>query len=188
MKSKNKKNILEPYSKFVCSKAPAIFVSSRKKYKDSISIGLSPQNKRPMQSIFSNSAVPDLIREDILEIDWFQNMRTVSASSLRGVTNQEISIVGTVLLPVIKEDTRISVVFGIVRSLGVPISLGATFIDIFSKGIFPAEHSIVLQSSAAVPIISTAIRTVEKQNSSKQTGNIVESNLVAEEARNNLHL
>lgn len=124
------KTISESWSELRVFKKPGhIYLFSKRAYNVSIYVGLSLHKMRSVQCIFDTGAVSKLIRKYLLETDWFQNIQAASMPSLRSTVHQKFSVVETVLLHVKKEDARIPMVFGVVRNLKGPISLGSSFID-----------------------------------------------------------
>lgn len=125
-----------------------------------------------------------MIREDFYETYWLQGIRAVTASSLRSAATQKVGIVRTLFIHVRVGDARIRVVFGVARSLGVPILLRISFIDRFVKGILPPEQKVVLYNSALVLIIVMVTKTEDKQILVKNKSKIVKNATVAEEVHN----
>lgn len=111
----------------------------------------------PVTYSFETSAGTNLSREMFLKASLLQNIRGASSLSLRSATSQNVSIVGKTLLHFKIGHAHIQQLFGVVRSLTVPILLGISFIDIFLNEIFPLEHEIVLQNSALVLTITTIV-------------------------------
>lgn len=71
---------------------------------------------------------------------------------------------------------RVRIVFGIVRSLVVPVLVGTSFVHRFVKGILPSKQKIVLYISKPVPLL--AIKDMPEETRDKNKAQAV---LVVEE-------
>lgn len=179
------KTIPEPYFKIcMLENFSNISLSNKRNYTLLLSVGLPTYKMRPVQCILHSGAEPILIREDLLETDWFQIIRPVSAPSSQCATTQDVSIIGTVLLHVRMGDARFRMVYGAGRDLSVSIFLGISFIDRFFNGIYRPEHKFSLYNYASVPIIAIVIKTEEEIYQNKQERISFKNVTVVEEGHN----
>lgn len=158
-------NIKFLIDKSACSRKPTTSFYSKKKLRSVHFVGLNANKMHSVNSVFNTGVGLSLIREDFLEVDQLGYIQANNPSSLRNSTNQKAKIVGTITLRVRIRDSRVRVVFVIVRYLAVPVFLGTSFIDSFVKDIFPSERKIVPYISKPVPII--AIKDLSSEHEDK---------------------
>lgn len=74
---------------------------------------------------------------------WKHRIQQGSLTKLRTATKQLVQVEGRILFYVRFESIHTKVWFGIVPSLAVEMLLDTSFIDIFTRGIFPFERKVV---------------------------------------------
>lgn len=87
----------------------------------SISVGVDSKNMPLVYCLFCAGAGLSLIHEDFLKLDGHEKIRTDGQPQLSNATSQKASVTETVVFYLRMGDTRVWVVFGVVRSLAVPI-------------------------------------------------------------------
>lgn len=98
----------------------------------------------PLNSVCGTGAGPNLLREDKVIPDWMSPFRVCKKLRLRSSTNEKVEVVVTLMLYIGMEETRIRVVFGLIKNLGVPVILDTSSINKLVKVIFPAGRKRVL--------------------------------------------
>lgn len=107
----------------------------------------------PICYVFDTEPGPNVLPEDLSKPDWLSSIRLCHSPRLEHATNQKVKVVETIVLLVQIGESRICVLFGIVRKLVVPALLSMSFTNKVSNGISPGERKIVLFNSSPVPII-----------------------------------
>lgn len=127
---------------------------------------MTASSMRPIKCVFYTGAGPSLVREDLVQPDWLPSIRLSDNPRLRSATNENVDVVGTVILHVQIGDIRVRVIFGIVRSFAAPALLRTSLMHKCIKGIFPTNRKIVTSSCP-----SGQFWWYSKQRASKQQNN-----------------
>lgn len=93
---------------------------------------------RPIICVFGTFAGPNLLREVLVEPNWLPPIHLSESPRLKSTTNQNVDVVGTIVLHMRMGERNVRLTFEIVRNLAVPVRLSTSFIDKFNKRIFPS--------------------------------------------------
>lgn len=119
-----------------------IFLFNKKNCKVTISVCLMADRLHPVDGVFDKGSRQDFIREDILVVKRLQSMQVSNRFSLRNTTSHNLSFVGTIMLHVRMDDSRVSVAFSAVHNFTVPVLVSSSLIDRLVKGFLPPERKI----------------------------------------------
>lgn len=86
---------------------------------------------RLVDCVLDSCSGPNQKREDIVELDSMSSICVNEKPLLRSATNQNMEVLGNIVLHVRIGEARIRDVFGIVRKLAVSVLLRTFFIDKF---------------------------------------------------------
>lgn len=140
----------------VCSlkDTDSITLLTKKVFMIANSFVLTASRMRPINYIFDAHTKPNLLREDLVERDWLPSICLCYSPRLKRATNQNVEVVGAIVLRVRIEDSAIGVMFRVVGNLAVPVLLGTSFIDKIIKNIFPDERKTVLFNYSSVSTLT----------------------------------
>lgn len=126
-----------PYSEFCFFEdSGELLLSNKRKYTVSISVNIMANEMHPVNCGFETGAGPSLIEKSFLEAERLKALQAISRPSFRNGTNQKVRAFKKIALDIRTKDTRVTVLFGTVRSLAVSVLLVTSFIDSFLKGVF----------------------------------------------------
>lgn len=118
----------------------------------------------PVHSTFDTVAGSSPIREVVLKTDRLRSIQTDIRPWKRNEINLKVSVFGTITLQVTIGDSRVRVVFDVVRNIAVPFLLGTSFIDKFVRGMFPAKQRVVSYHSKSLPIFAVNDKTEPRRD------------------------
>lgn len=104
--------------------AAGVTLFNKENYKVSISVVITANEMRTVSCVFDTGAGLNVIREDFLGKRWARSMKQNISNNLKSATNQGVRVAGTITSHVRMCDCRVCVVFGVVKSLAVPVLLG----------------------------------------------------------------
>lgn len=141
---------------------------SQPNYKKPITNWLNSSLMSSGNCVINTSAGLNLLREDIVDLDWTRAIHISERPQLQSATNQRDEAVGTVMLYIRVWEARVKVVFWIVKNLVVPVLLKTSFIDRFVEGILLLEKKIVPYSSQ--PISFLTIHETQNDDKARKMG------------------
>lgn len=129
---------------------------------------------------FDTEAIPSLIRKEALLMEWLDAIRAIAQPSWRSATNQNVLIVGSVLLHVRIEDARVSGVSGAVKIADTSITEEILHGKIRYR-VFPLEHKVVLYNYAPVSIIAALVKKNNEKDQNLQEGDSFKEVLIVDD-------
>lgn len=119
-----------------------------KNYKVTVSIEINSSDMRPIVRDFDTGAFPQLIRAEVLDQSWLDNISQCDMLEIRNAFKMKLFVSrATTLYPHMGESyTRVT--FGVVDEFAVSAVFGTVFIDSFIKLIHPGERMILSYQSA----------------------------------------
>lgn len=108
---------------------------------------------RPILSVFDTGMGPDLIRKDVSDPCWLDNIRQRDMFNICGAFNFKLNVSGTLIFHRRVGEARTSVNCRIVSDSLVPVLLRTTYTDRFIKQIHPAKRKMVLYQDTSVSIL-----------------------------------
>lgn len=96
-------------------------------------------NIHSINCVLVTGAGPSLLREDLVESSWIPTTLVCHSPRLKRTTNKMVESVVTIASDAQMRESRIPVMFALIRKLAVPVFLGALFINKFIKSILPTE-------------------------------------------------
>lgn len=87
--------------------------------------------------------------------------------ALKKPANLKVGVVRTITLYVRIGESKLKVVFRVVRNVSVPVLFEISFIDRFVKGSFPPEPKLVPYNSNPVPILVIMSKSEDPRNRNK---------------------
>lgn len=143
----------------------------------SISVGLMANKMRTFNNVFDVSSEQNVIREVLVEAEWFSAIQERNRSALKNTTNPKVSVVRMMTLHIRIKEYSVRVVFGVIRHLTVPVLLGTSFIDRFVMGIFSTDRKIVPYISKAELVLDIKNKPDEcKEMDKAQDGSLIGAN------------
>lgn len=97
----------------------------------------------PIVSVFDPGAGPNLIRVDVLDQSWMENIRQRDMPEVRNDLGTKLVLSETIILHLCMCKSHIWVASSVVDKLFVPVLLRTTFIDRFEKSFHPTKRNIV---------------------------------------------
>lgn len=103
-----------------------------------------------VNTVFDTGAWKNFIREDFLVAVWFRAIQANNQSKLKNATNQNLSVVVTIMLHTRKSDSTVRLFFGVERNLAVPVLFGTLLINRFLKSVYCSERRMIRFNSMQV--------------------------------------
>lgn len=122
-------------------------------YMSAISIGLTATHMRTINCVIYTGTRSNLLRKDLVKPDCLPMMRLSDNHRLKCATSQNVEVIGTIVLYVRTGDSRVRMMFGIVRDMAVSALFGTSAVDKCSKDVIPTDWNIVRFNSPPVPIL-----------------------------------
>lgn len=124
-------------------KSEDILLFSKRSYRVSFLVVFMAIKTRAVNMVFDTGSERKFIWEHFLKAELLKTIQASNRHSLKSGTNREDTCLKIIMLHVETDYLSVKVVFGNVRSLAVPVLLGASSIDRFVKGILPPEGRFV---------------------------------------------
>lgn len=132
------------------------------------SFGLTVSRMHPISSALDKGVEPNLIREDLLEVDRLRPILGNKIPARRNATCQKASVVGKIRCHVRVSGAKVTVLFSDVRNLTRPVLLGTSFVERFVRHIFPSEQKTVAIASNRYRYSSLIISQANKRKKTKR--------------------
>lgn len=104
----------------------------------------------PVNCDFKTGTRPSLLSNDMFESNRISSIHGSNEPRMRSAINEKVKVVATIMHHIHTRETRVWVVFWILRNLAVSVFLGTFLVGTVVKGIFSAEKKIVPYNSLSV--------------------------------------
>lgn len=103
----------EPYAEvYKYEETNSVTLFTKKTYKFAVSFGLNWLRMNPTSNVFNTRVGPSLLWKDLAETDWLPSIRPCDSPRLQSATNQNLKVVGTIVLLLRSVGSRIRIMLG----------------------------------------------------------------------------